>query len=264
MDRGQLRELWYEGVRQLKTLSKPAMIGLIGLLIISTCLFAERYAINLWRYHSPTPECNQVLSVDQCRAYGPWARNYRLANEKVTDEPWDAFLYTHNWLYQVMFELFFTIDNIFIPQQPLPLPKTAAFLVVGAGAVLVIYHWRRLRRINGVGLFVPVIVIYVLALWLQNYFDYMNTGYPVAIHGRYLLPFLPIMMLFIGLAYQAALAHRQRLQLGLLAVVFFCFLQGGGVMTYILRSYPDWYFENNFSQQLNLQARKFLGPIIKQ
>ncbi|HVX47784.1 MAG TPA: hypothetical protein VHA05_00280, partial [Candidatus Saccharimonadales bacterium] len=49
---------------------------LLSLLVVSFGLFAQRYFVNLVRYHAPVPSCEQVLTVKECGAYGPWARDY--------------------------------------------------------------------------------------------------------------------------------------------------------------------------------------------
>jgi hypothetical protein len=43
-----------------------------------------------------------------------------------------------------------------------------------------------------------------------------------------------------------------------------CFLQGGGVITFIMRSDQGWYWQNYLSHRINEKAQKLLDPVIIQ
>src|SRR3546814_2676398 len=81
---------------------------------------------------------------------------------------------------------------------------------------------------------------------VQRYGGYVTTGQPVALNGRYLLPLFP------GLGAVAAAVYAklfEKLRLAsykpLFAVAVLLLLsQGGGPLTYIVRSRDAWYWPN--------------------
>jgi hypothetical protein len=106
-------------------------------------------------------------------------------------------------------------------------------------------------------------VLYLVALFAEDFEQYLDTGQPVAINGRYLLPVLFPVAILMGRGLQLALAHRPvwiKPALVVFAVVLF--LQGGGVMTFILRSDASWDWHNSTIIRVNNDARRILAPPI--
>src|SRR6185312_83266 len=76
--RKQRSELSADFLASIKALPRWQLVGIGMLFILSAGLFAERYGINMVKYHTPNPDCAQVLSVSSCLQYSPWARDYQL------------------------------------------------------------------------------------------------------------------------------------------------------------------------------------------
>ena len=93
---------------------------------------------------------------------------------------------------------------------------------------------------------------------------YRYTGTPVAINGRYLLPLLPVFGALAALGL-AELLRRLRwtvtAPLLIAAVLVFCALQGGGAVTYIVQSSPDWYYAG-WTRDLITTLRELAAPLI--
>lgn len=131
---------------------------------------------------------------------------------------------------------------------------------------------KRLWRRPTLRIFALVIALYIAALGGQNFLDYIHTGYPVAIHGRYLLPILPLIYIIVGLAFCEALgggvkprllsvAARKASLAGLAMLVLL--FEGGGFVTYIIRSDPSWFWpQSSPVQKVNSRAQRILKPII--
>ncbi len=240
---------------------------LVGLLVVSVGLFGERYAINAVRYHQLVPSCDKVLSVQRCKTYGPWNRDYNFALIK-DDRHDNPLTYSTDWFYGVWFRTFFAVDgpaSNFETRGPLVIPALGAIVLAGFGLVTFLIWSRRIfARYNRdvLGLFGLVLAIYVAVLWLDNYQAYTRTGQPVAISGRYLLAVYPLLMLMLALGYKAALGRRPRLQLAVAVVAVLAFMWGGGALTYILRSRDAWLWPNSGVQRANNDVRQWLAPVV--
>lgn len=252
----------------LKQTSQPLKVGFIVLIAVGGVLFVQRYGVNLVQYKTPVPDCGKVLTVEQCTAYGPWGRDYYFEHTKAADFNPNPLTYMKEWLYGMWYRTFFAVNGPmteYTNWRPLIVPSYTALALLLLGGVAVLIWWRQLFRRNAYLIFFGLLIgMYVLILWFDQYGMYRQTAQPVAINGRYLLPILPLLAVILGRSLQLALAwaKKQNLQGILAAVILLCFLHGGGVMTYILRSDSSWYWPNGTAQFMNQTAQKILDPFI--
>lgn len=241
-----------------------------ALLVVCLVLGTYRYVGNLARYGDPVPDCGTVLSVEECSQYGPWGRDYRLAQAKsdnadVRNLP--HYTATH-WAWGMWHRLFFTLagpTNGHQTQKQLPIASTAAIVLVAVGAVFaLVYALWLFRQYPVFWLFAVVTGVYIAALLAQQYGLYAQTAQPVAINGRYLLLLLPVLGAIAAAAYMYALRDLRAYAFrGLFfAAVLLVLLQGGGLTTYIVRSQPAWFWQNSFVQSTTNSARTLLKPVI--
>lgn len=237
---------------------------LIGL-IIASGLFVERYGVNLVQYQSPVADCAQVLNEERCSAYGPWARDNFLANNKSPAADTNPLSFGFEWLYGMWFRLFFAVDGPntdFQTQGPLLLPGGSALAFAAAGFIAILAGTPRVyKRYNTAVLTFMVIVTlaYIAALIIDGYEAYTRTGRPVALNGRYLLVILPLVFLRVALSFNELL--RPRPKVVLLSVAILCLLWGGGALTYILRSNQAWYWDSSAVRATNKAVQQTLGPL---
>ncbi len=249
-----------------KALSTATRISLLAGLIMATGLFAERYVINIVKYHNPLPACSKVLSVKQCSAYGPWIRNYNFEINKL-DEAHNPLVFSGDWLYGMWFRLFFAVDGPATNYQtrgPLPVPSISAIVFVIVAVAAFGYSARRLFNAYSTSLLwllFSVTAFYVAALWLDNYRAYVETGQPVAINGRYLLPILLPLIVAGILALNEVLKRHQTAKVVVAGLAIICLAYGGGALTYILRSNDDWYWPNQTVRDANHIVQQIGRPI---
>lgn len=247
----------------IKQLAPWQLVGVSLLLAVSTGLFAERYAVNIARYHSPNPDCSQVLSVESCLHYGPWSRDYQYALAKPDDVHPNKLSYIWEWLYGMWLRSFFAISDTYDTQPPLPVPSTTVVVIGAIGVITFAYFSRRLLLGNIYRQTVVLaLVLYIGALFAQTFQTYLKTDQPVAINGRYLLPFLPAVIMLIGLAYSWLWRHKPALKALAITAVLILFIQGGGILTFILRSNDTWYWPNNTIVTINHAVREALKPMV--
>jgi hypothetical protein len=263
--RGHGRELRTAASQSYRVISGRVRLVLLGLLVASGVLFAQRYVFNLAAYHTPLPDCDAVLSVDECMSYGPWARNYHYKQQKDVNFDDSALGYTWQWVQGMHYRMFFMITGpgaTYTNYQPMPLPSAAALILAVSGTVAVAFYWRQIfaGRSNLVFLLFAA-VLYIAVLWLTNYKDFVSTGRPVAINGRYLLLVLFPLAAVYGRALAIALRQWTALRLAVITMALLCFLQGGGVISFIVRSDARWDWNSPLVVHTNNAARQLLEPV---
>jgi hypothetical protein len=250
-----------------RRISRPALIGLMALGLVTTVLFVERYAVNIVKYHAPVADCGQVLDYSHCKDYGPWIRDYNLEQNKG-DPSLSLLAFNNDWFKGMWYRSFFGISGVkndFANSGPLTYPAvgTIVFAGVGAAAFLVTAKklWRRYYA-PAMWLLLTVSLVYVVVLWLDNYQMYNQTGIAVAINGRYLLPVIPIVVLMTALGVNEVLGPRRWLKAALASVVILSYLWGGGFLTYVLRSNDSWYWPGTPLKGANEFIIRDIGPYV--
>jgi len=231
--------------------------------VLTLGLFLERYGVNMIRFHTPQPDCGQVLSVAACSQYGPWNRDYQYVQHRSPAYRPNVIAYVGEWIWGMWHRSFFAISDTYTNKTPLPLPGYTAAAAGAAGLALCAVYARRIWRGNRYRQFALFAMgCYVFALFLDTFRSYVRTGVPVAVNGRYLLAFLPVVMLFTGLAYRELFRHRAALKTVAVIVVLAGFLQGGGVITFIVQSDPSWDWPGSLAVRANNTARRILQPVV--
>jgi hypothetical protein len=264
--------VWYRAVKDNyishsdSAVSHLKLISLILVTFMSIGLFSQRYGINLVRYHTPVPDCSKVLSIKQCSAYGPWIRDYDFSINKV-DEAHNPLVFTGDWLYGMWLRLYFAVDGpatMYQSRGPLPVPALSAIGVSVAGLLVTVLAFRKVLKnyqASTLVLFVGISVVYISTLWFDEYRAYVRTGQPVAINGRYLLPFLPLLLVLGALAGRELLRKYPRVFYSVSGLILVSQLWGGGALTYILRSNDTWYRPSHAIRDANHAVQAVLGPV---
>ncbi len=254
-----------------KALGRPTQIILTLFLVISTGLFIERYVGNLVMYQRFEPDCTQVKSLESCLTYGPWGRNYQLeSNVETNDPPYDPHVaaYPFYWVSELIRKLYFTINYDFQEYAPLPIPIAVAWVIGSIGTILTIIFWRSITLLDKrLLLLTPIIGLYLAGLFYETFIAFLKFHTAVAVNGRYLIPILPFILIWLGLAYrqffQAILRRHASQFIAIFSVVILLLaLQGGGAMTYLLRSQPIWYWQYQPLVDFNTSLKGIIKPFI--
>jgi hypothetical protein len=255
-------------VRDYNGLMPPVRAVLMAALLVSCALFVQRYGTNLVTYHTPVPDCGQVLSVEQCKQYGPWGRDYSLEQSKRDDFAPQPVYFIKEWLLGMRHRLFFAVSGAktgFVNYIELPVLVATFTVMALAGVVAVLVWWRRVFASSPYLVFFALMSgLYLIALLIDQYGMYKQTSVPVAINGRYLIPLLPLLAVIVGKAFGTAFtkmratAYKPYLTVVVLAV----FLQGGGMLTYLLRADAAWYWPNQTVRDTNEALRGFIAPLV--
>ncbi len=236
-------------------------------LIVAVTLFIQMYGVNLAVYHSLIPQCNQVISAQECSQNGSWERSHLAQIHKVRADN-NPLSYSIGWTYRLAVSLFYTSSGgarkaYYLSINPLPTVFITALAGFGLGLVLALRYWRRILGLYPhVKLFLLAGGLYTVALWINNDRDYLHTGIKVGINGRYLLPIVPLCLFVLLLGYQQLLKGRSSLRLGVFAIAFLLFLQGGGALTYLVYSNSAWYWQKPAIVRLNRNIQHVVKPLV--
>lgn len=249
-------------------LAWPLKITVLVLAVMGAGLFAQRYVGNIMQHHDLVPDCAVVLDEERCSAYSVWNRDNIYANTKPDTELRGPIGYTLiDWSWGMWQRLFYTLagpTNGYDTKRPLPIPSISAIVLIAFGAMLLVWFGRQILREYPVFiLFLVVGGLYVAALWLQVYQMYVYTARPVAINGRYLIPLLPALGAIVAVAYSKFFSRigKPSYKSIFIVIVFLLFLQGGSIVTYVVRSEPSWYWHDSFMQNANQNLQDILRPI---
>lgn len=249
---------------KLGLITKSTLV--IGLVLIGG-LGVERYGLNLLKYHTPVADCSDVLSVDECMDYGPWARDYNLSLSKPSKTDGIG-VYAHEWFHGMWLRSFFALAGPSVGYQtrsPYPVPGITAIVLAIIGFLSVVFALPRLLKKyhpSLVWLILSVSLTYVAILWLDGLMAFHKTGKAVAINGRYLLPIAVPMMGLAGLAVNELVRRHAKTKITIAVVTIACLIYGGGALTYILRSNDDWYWTSSRLTGANHFIQRDIGKYI--
>jgi len=226
----------------------------------------------------PSPKCQEVLTVERCYEFGPFARDYASKNDDVHATTGQLASYPWRWAKNMMRESFFSVYSFFgsdgkpryyggsyVPQ----------LLIVGwiwfwlsLASLILSAKW--LWRQPTLRLVLIVSGVYAASLFLLNISEFSKTGYVAAVHGRYLFPVIVPLLgcTMLGLwrlagRFGAISRYRRSIAVGAMLVTLLMFTQGGGIGTYILFSQDGsyWHF-SEAARQINSSIRNLLQVII--
>ena|GEM_PF-143511 len=243
-----------------------------GLLVVVMVLVASlaiaRYGSNYVNYGKLQPSCYQVLSVERCQAFGPYARDYRLNQQLDPDFEPQPTSYIAGWYSGMHRRLFFTINGkTFVDTyqnfDPLPVVSVVAHGLVIVGFVAIILRSKARLNTPSDVLMLSVIGLYVGTLLVRNYTgSYQQTGNLVAINGRYLLiVLLPLVALSLK-SLSELMGRRQLLKFALTLIVIVGFIQGGGISGFIVRSHPSWWWSAPIVEDVNRAGARVVSPLL--
>jgi hypothetical protein len=267
--RHQLKQFLTDLKMDYAALNHYSKIGLTVLFIISVGLVFQRDGVNLVDYNSIEPDCSKVLSVNDCSSYSPWYYNYQnhsyvLNGSQSAGD--NILIYTQQWFYYMWYRLFFAINGLnsnFANNPPLPLPSIAAAILALIGLIAVIKARQKLFSHNPYLVLMLVIsVIYAVSLYAQGFATYRYTAILENMNGRYLIPILFPLAALAGIAISKLFGRLKAPKTLFAAAIVVMFLQGGGVLTFILNSDDTWYWNSKTVQRINHTATRVAKHVV--
>jgi len=250
-------------IKSFNRMPRVTLFVVSALILLFVGLNLERYGRNLIDYKSPVPDCALVLGAERCKSYGPWNRNNFLLAKAETTPTFDdnIITFSHEWEFSIFRSAFFAINQDYITKEPYIVQMRTAKAVALAGLIcFVIWGWRILQANRRLWLLLLAIILYIGALFTRNYTEYQQFETIIAVHGRYLLPIAPLILLFFGLGLKElfrAAGAKPALPVAFLIIGLIIF-QGSGASIYIRSSDYYWWWQNQKIVELNEKTQKTL------
>lgn len=250
-------------------------IFLVLLFLVVSVLFVERTGINLAKYKTVEPDCAQVQAEEVCSQYMPWQRNKNNELNKPIDLVYGNIVsYGQHWVSKMTrgyFAIFsHTPTKVVSPAEPfgpivlrpiMPIPISLGSVVFASGGLLIIIESKKIWRSRYLRYSMILCSSYLAILFVFNYMSYQSIGAAQAIQARYTYPILILIFTLIAVAFNYAIKSRQ-LKVTLAFVVLLLYLQGGGILGYLIRSDYDWYWQDNNVIQINQSIQGILKRVI--
>jgi hypothetical protein len=250
----------------------PAGALIIGLFLVASLLFLQRYGLNVARYGTPVPDCGTAISESRCKAYAPYGRNiaYKEAGYANNVKAIDVAYYPIRWSAKMMRSLFFVVaprEAGYKPGNPLPIAKTAGNIIAWGIIVLIFLGLPWLLRSAVLRLLLLASVGYIGLLFARNFSEYVSLGVPVAINGRYILYLLPVLaaLAYLSAKHLVVKAGNKKDVIwvagsygALLIGMFMIF--GGGFLPFVIRSGDEWMWPN--AVEATREFRSLLWPYV--
>jgi len=247
--------------------SGAGMVAL-GVFLLVSVLFVQRYGMNYLQYGSLVPECPAVLGHERCLGFAPYGRD-----AEIREQGWYTSIsseqkreYVGVWYAKMVYESYFSVGpkEVGYPTaDPLRVPYTTGRVLAAVALAVIVFRLLWIVR-SGVSaqLSLALLGTYVVFLFLKNYGAFLSTAVPLSIHGRYVLPFLPLAgyLVYVGIR---PLLGRNVLRTA--ATVFASMLLlasswGGGITAYIIRSTDAWYWPS--AQPVSRVVRSATWPLV--
>lgn len=242
------------------------------LLVFSVLLFIERYGFNQYQYGKLNPDCQKVMSIDRCKQYVTWNRNYEWKTSMTKKADYDPFIHLGKWtsgMVNTKFNFAFMLDIndkrqvIAAFKKPLPIPYRTYQVLVVIGLVVILIDSRSFKsKERKWAIFVSV--AFVLALIIYNILDYLEYGVVAATNGRYLFPVLPLLIAFAAYSLSMVTMKYKNVPMIIGIVTLLMFTQGGGVMSTILQVEKEWLWRNDSVIEVHSELQRLLKPVVKE
>ncbi len=258
-------KLWRDFIKQ-KLVSK---ILIVFFIILSLFMFTQRDLVNLIEYGAISPNCSKVLTVKDCSQYYVWKSDYK-RHQLVLDHKVKAssnpFYYTYQWFYWMWYRLFFAINGPksgYTNYPPLPLPSAAAIIIFLSGLFFAVKYFRKIFSKNYYfKLLLVISLIYLIALFVQGYITYNYTAVLENMNGRYLIPILLFIIIILAKGFEYGLNKFNKLKVLIAILALLLFIEGGGFLTYVVRSDDSWYINSNKIIKINKAVKKITKKAI--
>lgn len=258
------KRLLYDVARSFRGSSLLVKVAIFVPFIIVGFIFTERFAVNIVKYHTLAPSCAVQMDEARCLANPTAARNENfIKNKKGVPAriPSYAATWYNNMVYSSLYTGSNTDDGAKIG-QPLPIIYVVVFIGSIISLAAFFYSFREIEKLSGFWLLITIILVYITALFYTTISAYYKYYVPLAIQGRYLLPLLPVIMVFALLSINYVMQKKHVFKLSVLAIALVLFLNGAGIITHIMRSDDSWYWDNKIVHQVNDGTRKLLKPLV--
>ncbi len=248
--------------QSIRKTNKYVIGGIVVVFIVATGAFATVYVQNVVRYHALVPGCERMLGAKRCSVNFVTKRSQDALAVRDQVELLSLPDYTSLW-FSNMVKFSSSID---VRQKGgyVPLFASVLFFTVFACLAALAYSWRSIKKNSTWYYLAAMTAGLVVLLFLNNHSEYLKYHQPYATQPRYLLTVIPILTVMCVVAIGVALRNHRNIKLAAFIIMILLFSQGGGAVTYILRSNDADHWQNTSVTKANNAAKKILAPLVKE
>lgn len=217
-------------------------IAVLAATALSVFLFSWFYGANAIRYHSPVPECDQVIGKEACLQNYSWNISYH-TRQYFQAHPGSGlhlsvvqFTMVH-WAFYMSEQLYGGIIPIEgLTYMSAPLFSLVIMFFAAAVVCLFINFKEIIKKYPELMTLFFISLVYMIFLWSDNYLGFRQSGQPSAINGRYLVPVLAYLYAVFGISVNRVLRRTNRsgaASLGLAIMIIVIFIVFGGFSQYV-------------------------------
>lgn len=233
--RSELKSVWKQGVADVRKPKKPLIVFSI-LFVVLFGLFMERYAVNHVRYGSFKPQCDRVVSYEQCLSSGLFVRNLEFRDNPIVDRTPDPG-FVGKWALRMKEGVYGILGHKFADETLL--------IKYGSALVLLVMLIAFIRTVGGkqdriLYYLLFIVTIYVVSLIINNHNLYQKSGrFGLALQGRYIFPVIGIIY-FIGNYYVEKMLRKSEFAYVGFAIIAMGIFFASSLPTYILVIDEGW------------------------
>lgn len=240
--------------------------ALIAVLVLSLLPFIGKYTYNIFVYQDIKPSCVETLGLERCKANSVVLRGLQMQATKGQRPVSDLPAFSMNWMQNMTVGSTSTAANLANGKlqgaPPMPVIYHLVFYGVIASVLLIAYAWRDIFRTNHAWRYLTLLsAALIVVLFITNARGYYEMHAALANQPRYLLTVVPIVITG-AIAATGLLMKHQSIKLLAFLVILLAMTQGGGVITHIVRSNSQWYWENSIVQRVNTTIKDVVKPLI--
>jgi hypothetical protein len=232
--------------------------------VLMVLLFVERIGLNIVRYRAIEPSCFAIHARDDCLKFMSKGIEekaaFRAAKAAGKIPPVNVVDISRDWFVIMYQRLYFYFGHKSIAETSLA--KTIAVLFVVFIAYLFVVVKGSIFSNKEQVLLFALLLAYVAMLFALNVLTVIKQGRGYGWQGRYLLPVLPFLYMFIVgaavKAYQVSTKPRKQFILGIGAVLILGLVYSHSpVISFYRGSDANWYTSS--ARSINLQIKRILN-----
>lgn len=247
-------------------------IALAVFVTIACVMFVQTYIVNVIQYGTPRPSCQTTLGTERCLANSVVRANERQKGSLDERSMNGPVVYLFRWLDGMINSSSFSASqpDRSIPasvKAPLPVVQISILLIFIA-VIVCIVRYGKISLKSVASLVALVSLIYIFTVLINGYLLYEKYHAFRAIQFRYMLPQVLILIayaiyLFVQNNQRRLVEHASTFIITAYLFLILVFIQGGGIITHIMRAEPNWYKVEQI-RQINVNMRDILEPIVKE
>ena len=237
--------------KELKNLIfKKSYLFLLIPIVITLFFNSQIYGVNLIKYGSLEPECNQILTHEQCLENGVYYRDNVTMEETeigglkdsidlvISGERIDFVRYFGYWIWDITGKIYGIMGDSSLIMSSTIIPLYLLFLSISL--LLGVLNWKKWNRTE-IYLIVISLFYFLVLFFVQNYDMYLRYNHLyLALQGRYMFPVITVIYILFSKSIFFIKNKWVRNTVLVLLILLFIY----GCIPYFVLNVEPWWFKS--------------------